>query len=242
MLSHNSCPAVAARAHRKARQNNNPPQARYRKANLKGFTLVEVTIVLVIVGLMLGGVVKMQEMLVNTKVKRTQSDFAEFSSAVFAYDGRYRSLPGDDDSADQHFAVYTDGVNDPTPAEINGDNSGTIDGSWIGAPNSETANVWKHLRAAGLIVGDADDDTQPFNAYGGRIGVRDSSLQILGHVLIFGSIDQRIAKILEDRFDDGLPASGTIQSDTTAVLVDATGPSSSADYFGSPRYFMAFRM
>lgn len=242
MLSHNSCPSVTALAHREARHHKYRPQSSYRKSNLEGFTLVEVTIVLVIVGLILGGVVKMQEMLVNTKVKRTQNDFADFSSVLFTYDTRYLRLPGDDDNADQHFAIYTDGINDPTPAEINGDNSGTIDGSWIGAPNSETANVWKHLRAAGLIVGDGDDDTQPFNAYGGRIGVRDGSLQILGHVLIFGSIDQKIAKILEDKFDDGLPASGFIQSDVTAALVDGTGPSSSADYFGSPRYFMAFRM
>lgn len=242
MLSHNPYPSMTARAHREARLEEHPSPSGYRKSDLEGFTLVEVTIMLVIVGLLLGGVVKMQEMLVNTKVKRTQNDFADYSSALFTYDGRYRRLPGDDENADRHFAIYTDGINDPTPAEINGDNSGTIDGSWIGAANSETANVWKHLRAAGLIAGDGDDDTQPFNAYGGRIGVRDSSLQILGHVVIFGSIDQRIAKILEDKLDDGNPGTGSIQSDVTAALVDATGPSSSADYFGSPWYFMAFRI
>lgn len=241
MLSHNPS-SVMARAHRDARRIKHQYQSRYRKSGVQGFTLVEITIVLVVVGLVLGGVVKMQEMLLNTKVKRTQSDYAEISSALLTYDGRYTRFPGDDDSASEHFSVYTDGFNDPTPAEINGDNSGTIDGSWIGAPNSETANAWKHLRAAGLIVGNPDDDTQPFNAYGGRIGVRDRSLQIPGHVLVFGSIEGRIAKIIEDKIDDGDPSSGAIQSDVTAALVDAVGPSSSTDYFGSPRYFMAFKM
>lgn len=242
MLSQHSCSSVIAHAHRGVRSTIVHYQPRCPKPNQTGFTFVEIMIVLVILGLLLGGVVKIQEMLVNAKVKRTQSDNAEFSSALLIYDDRYTQLPGDHDSADQHFAIYTDGINDPLPAEINGDNSGTIDGSWIVAPNSETANVWKHLRAAGLIVGDGDDDSQPFNAYGGRIGVRDSSLQILGHVLIFGSIERKIAKILEDKFDDGDPATGSIQSDVTAELVDGMGPSSIADYFASPRYFMAFRI
>lgn len=242
MLSHDPCPPVVTHARRASRKDNCSFPPRYPKSGLQGFTLVEITIVLVIVGLVLGGVVKMQEMLLNTKVKRTQNDYSEISTAILTYDGRYMRYPGDDDSADQHFSIYTDGFNDPLPAQINGDNSGTIDGNWIGAANSETANAWKHLRAAGLIVGTGDDDTQPFNAYGGRIGVRDRSLQIPGHVLIFGSIEGKIAKILEDIIDDGDPSSGSIQSDVTAALVDATGPSSATDYFGSPRYFMAFRM
>ncbi len=42
----------------------------------KGFTLVEIAIVLVIVGLLIGGVLKGQEMITNAKLKRIESDNA----------------------------------------------------------------------------------------------------------------------------------------------------------------------
>ncbi len=99
------------------------------------------------------------------------------------------------------------------------------------------------MRAAGLIHGDGDDDRQPINAYGGKIGVRDGSLMISGHVTIFGSIEGKIAKILEDRLDDGVPATGFVQSDITAALMDGAAVSSiGGNYLDSSKYFMAFRL
>ncbi|MCC7488982.1 MAG: prepilin-type N-terminal cleavage/methylation domain-containing protein, partial [Gammaproteobacteria bacterium] len=40
----------------------------------QGFTLVEIAIVLVIIGLMIGGVLKGQEMITNAKVSRVEND------------------------------------------------------------------------------------------------------------------------------------------------------------------------
>jgi len=196
--------------------------------------------VLVIVGLLVGGVLKGQEMILNAKLKKIERDRSGIATAILSYQDRYRQMPGDDDQASVRFVMYSDGDDDPAPADINGNSDGTLEGDWIAATNSETSNQWKHLRACGLIPGDGDDATQLRNTYGGLIGVRDGSLLISGHVTIFGSIEGSIIKILENRLDDGSPESGHIQSDVTQALMDGNAASSAgATYLDSARYFMA---
>ncbi|MDJ0778502.1 MAG: type II secretion system protein [Rhodobacter sp.] len=210
----------------------------------KGFTLVEIAIVLVIVGLLIGGVLKGQEMITNAKLKRVESDNAGIAAAMFSYQDRYLQLPGDDDSASTRFTIF---AGPPVVAGIDGDSDGSIAGGWIGdsaaaAPDQETGNFWRHLRAAGLIPGGGLDDTQPTNAYGGNIGLRDGSMDLAGHVTVFGSIEGPIAKIIEARLDDGDPTTGRVQSTSTVAEIDAFATSTDAAYVDDDRYFMAFRL
>jgi prepilin-type N-terminal cleavage/methylation domain-containing protein len=203
----------------------------------KGFTLVEIAIVLVIVGLLIGGVLKGQEMITNAKLKRIESDNAGIAAAMFSYQDRYLQLPGDDSGAQDRFDIYTASAD-------NGDGDGLIEGMWTPATDIvETAMFWKHLRAAGLVPGGGNDTTQASNAYGGLIGIRDGSLGIAGHVTIFGQLEGPIAKIIEARLDDGLPGSGRIQSAlTSAAAAMDTGSTAASSYSDSQRYNMAFRL
>ena len=208
----------------------------------KGFTLVEIAIVLVIVGLLIGGVLKGQEMITNAKLKRLESDNAGIAAAMFSYQDRYLQLPGDDAGVEDRFSVYTDA----TYVGGSGIGDGLIDGVWnttgVTTPFEETQLFWAHLRAAGLVPGGGEDVSLASNAYGGQIGIQDGSLDIAGHVTIFGAIEGPIAKILEGRLDDKKPDTGRIQSaiSGSSMAVSTTGAASS--YEDNKRYDMAFRL
>ena len=100
-----------------------------------------------------------------------------------------------------------------------------------------------HLRAAGLVSGSGVDDTKPTNAYGGQIGIQNGSLLLAGHVTVFGAIEGPIARIIETRLDDSVPATGRVQADlsTSAVNMAPAGVTTAgATYVDSARYDMAF--
>lgn len=212
-----------------------------------GFTLVEIAIVLVVVGLLIGAFLKGQEMITNSKLKRIVSDNSGIAVAMFTYQDRYLQLPGDDAEAELRFSVYA--LGDP----VNGDGNGTVEGNWNEpstgditlALTSETNMFFAHLRAAGLLSGGGTDDTKPTNAYGGQIGIKDGALGISGHVTVFGQLKGSISKIIEARLDDGDPAKGRIQSGISsgATPVDMnTAAVGSASYDDTQRYSMAFRL
>ena len=56
---------------------------------------------LVIIGLLLGGILKGQEMITQAKIKNVIADFSGVSAAFYGYQDRYRAMPGDDDKARQ---------------------------------------------------------------------------------------------------------------------------------------------
>src|SRR5450830_1275440 len=114
------------------------------KTRQTGFTLVEIAIVLVIIGLLLGGILKGQEMIVQAKVKNSITDFSGISAAYFGYQDRYRAIPGDDIGANSRWPT-------PTPAAISGNGDRVLTGVYnpsptATAPANETAQWWDHLR------------------------------------------------------------------------------------------------
>ena len=86
------------------------------KSRQSGFTLVEIAIVLVLIGLLLGGVLKGQELINTAKVKNLANDFRGIPMYIYAYQDKYRALPGDDIAAVNHLG----GTPPPTPGNGNG--------------------------------------------------------------------------------------------------------------------------
>jgi prepilin-type N-terminal cleavage/methylation domain-containing protein len=110
----------------------------------RGFTLIEIAIVLVIIGLLLGGILKGQELITGAKVRNLISQVDGVKAAFFGFQDRYRAYPGDYSQAAANIAGVTAGGNGNGRVEAIG-TSGTT--------TPEELLVWDHLSHAGFITG-----------------------------------------------------------------------------------------
>ena len=181
----------------------------------QGLTLVEIAVVLVIIGLLIGGVLKGQQMITNAKVSKVENDFKGIAAAILAYQDRYGVLPGDDPAASTRFpGNWT--------AADNGNGNGAIGGAWNSTNNTqESRKIWKHLRGAGFLKGPVDGRSasyqQPAHSFGGLIGFEQGLYNLSGHVVVFGALHGNVAQILEARGDDGNPSTGSLQGNAAAT-------------------------
>jgi prepilin-type N-terminal cleavage/methylation domain-containing protein len=177
-----------------------------------GFTLVEIAIVLVIIGLLLGGILKGQEMITQARAKAIANDFNGITAAFFSYQDRYRALPGDDPGAATRWPA---GGPLAQPA---GNCTAIIEGAYAdatGTANSETWLFWGHLRAAGFVPGPTTgplSTVQPTNPVAGIIGVQSGAAGIGGPVICTTNIPDKIAISLDTLMDDGAPNSGAVRA------------------------------
>ena len=170
-----------------------------------GFTLIEIAIVLVIMGILLGGILKGQEMLTQSKIRAIEKELDGVAVAILGYRDRYKALPGDDPLASGRWT----GV-------VNGNANGSIEGSFNSTTRSDESMLgWQHLRLAGLIGGDPDSGTQPLNAVGGITGIQSditngTSTLLHGTVVCTTNLPAKIANAIDAQQDDGLPSKGSI--------------------------------
>ncbi|WP_324780391.1 prepilin-type N-terminal cleavage/methylation domain-containing protein [Thiobacillus sedimenti] len=197
-----------------------------------GFTLIEIAIVLVIIGLLLGGILKGQELINSARVKNLATDFRNVPVFIYGYQDKFRALPGDDNAAQTHVGA----------SATNGDGDGIIGGNWDDAPNGASSSnsvlFWQHVRMAGLAPGATDLTASTFqqrNAVGGIVGIQ-STAPFTGmngtYFICSGSILGKYAKQLDTQLDDGNTATGSLMVGTvtspagapvaTASIVDST--------------------
>jgi len=205
----------------------------------KGFTLIELSIVLVIIGLIVGGVLVGRDLIVAAQVRKTGTLVEQIQTATMTFQNKYNCLPGDCANASSFFTGAT-----------NGDGDGNIyglDGS--SNPNSGNENVdfFLHLIAAKLIndtrycflnntscgsyyAMDYWGLTVPFPVRaGGVIGLiclKPTTWNIstpqpsANHALFFGTestggtgiLTPLVTFMLDSKFDDGMPMSGRLQT------------------------------
>lgn len=186
------------------------------KSHQKGFTLVEIAIVLVIIGLLLGGVLKGQELINSAKVKNFSTDFRNIPLFIYGYQDKYKALPGDDSSADKHLTGATKAT---TPSTSQG--NGVIDGAWnTTTATDESYLFWQHVRLAGFASGSTTasaTDYIPRNADGGIIGITSgNTTPITGlrgtYIACSQGILGKFAKQLDITLDDGNTATGSVQA------------------------------
>ena len=222
---------------------SNAPMGGKANESQRGFTLVELAIVLVIIGLIIAAVLKGQELIVSARLKSTISDIDAIRSASNTFRDKYGALPGDYVNAQARVGTPAgvtwatcDGVTDC-------DGNGVVDGDGI---TSETLLFWNHLSAANMISGvsplglAAIGDGLPAASVGGGLTIRNELvINKTAHWITLGSgaatptgvVDSEQALILDEKADDARPGTGSIRTVTDActdVVAPATVDATSA--------------
>jgi len=176
--------------------------------NQKGFTLVELAIVLVIIGLILGAVFKGQQLIYNAKVKRMQSLIKEMQAGFYTYYDKYGFYPGDDPQASSRWS-----------SAPNGDGDGAVEGGYCDSSGEESCILWSQLRYANIISGDASqtDPTSllPHHPFGGTVHMFTGTYTVGGQSrtglwVALRHVEAEAAAAIDRALDDGKCTSGAM--------------------------------
>ncbi len=139
--------------------------------NNKGFTLVELAIVLVIIGLLVGGVLQGQELIKQAQIRNTVQQLISFDAAVNTFKAKYRQMPGDISRAsafglDTPKGSSTANVSATNDTENDGDGDGhlesipnVVDATRFATYAGEIANFWVHMSNTNLIKGEYNNNS-----------------------------------------------------------------------------------
>jgi prepilin-type N-terminal cleavage/methylation domain-containing protein len=187
----------------------------------KGFTLIEIALVLTIISLLIGGILRGQSMIRNTKVKTLYNQYRELVAAVTVYQDRFHFLPGDDLQASSRFTVPTNSL----PTVSNGNGNGVIDGAetlaqgascGAGVTGNEACQAFYHLRLAGIMSG--QDTVSPAHSFGGGLLLSKTSAFITGWnsptSVCYQGLTADVLRDMENLYDDRIASAGSLRGGT----------------------------
>jgi prepilin-type N-terminal cleavage/methylation domain-containing protein len=210
----------------------NAPPAVFKKIGRAGFTLIELSIVLIIVGLIIGGVLVGRDLISAAETRAGIAQIESLNIAINTFRGKYNCLPGDCLNAqDYGFTFETSGTG------MWGNGDGRIDYHTFDSDGNEyfeSALALIHLTQAGFLTGikgNADGTVLnlKFNAVntycGGMANVTITFIGAVGfnnlnaghYILITGPVGSCMtvlpparAYAIDNKMDDGLPRTGRV--------------------------------
>lgn len=181
----------------------------------KGFTLIEIAIVLVIIGLLIGGVLQGQALIGSAKTNSVIKKMQSLQASYYSFQDKFGAVPGDMSNASS--VVASNATNCSTSC-----NNGRIDG-WQNA-----SMALNNLAAAGLYSGPfaATESTSepnvtdaPDNAFGGAMFMRHwNAIATTGsaqnHTAVWtgANMPASVLAEIDRKIDDGLPQTGTFRA------------------------------
>lgn len=176
----------------------------------QGFTLVEIAIVLVIIGLLLGGVLQGQQMIASAKVKSQIQEIDGIVAAINTYQDKFGALPGDDANATTNTGIGT---------LTNGNGGGTYSGA------EGDRRIWEHLQAAGLLSGySAAANGRFINKFGQQTFVRSNYAGISGTVLC-SAVPNEVASEIDRKIDNNDGSTGSMRRNNQTAYPTTAGNS-----------------
>jgi hypothetical protein len=181
--------------------------------------------VLVVVGLLLGGILKGHEMVVQARIKNVIADFSGLSAAHYAYQDRYRTTPGDDPGATRWSGAAT------------GNGDGMVGGDYNSAINNAESRLWwQHLRLSGFVAGTGQQ--QPLNAVSGMLGVQTGMGTATGAALggfsglivCSANLPDRVAVAVDSQLDDGNPGAGGLRAQQQTAVNESISAAPASTY------------
>ncbi len=190
----------------------------------KGFTLVELAIVLMIIGLLIGGILKGQELIENARSLSLMRQLKSYEAANMTFRSSYGALAGDMTNPGTRIPNCT-----TSPCNMPGTGNGRLDAY------PEPMNFWLHLAKANMISGIDTSGTDvytllPKTPYGGSAIIGHNGLNT--HIMnLYSDLDSdlpllnaRQSSQIDRKMDDGNPATGDIyNNDIITPSCVATG-------------------